>query len=365
MELKWLQAECHKDLREALYGECRTWLVTGAAGFIGSNIVEALLACGQKVRGLDNFATGKRSNLNDVRARVGFADWQAFDLIEGDVCDFSTCLQSVEGVDVVLHQAALGSVPRSIADPLNSFESNVAGFLNILEAVRLSGAPRLVYASSSSVYGDEEKLPKREEVIGKPLSPYAATKYIDEVISDVFQRSYSLGSVGLRYFNVFGRRQDPDGPYAAVIPKWVATMLSNGEVEIFGDGETSRDFCYIDNVIQANLRAALINFDGRHRVYNTAIGERSTLNELYRVIREGLDSRGQKFDRSPAYLDYRAGDVRHSQADVTKIAKEIGYVPQINMAEGIEQTLDWYVAQSFPVTPAGTADSVGSLERSS
>lgn len=262
----WLADARHADLRAAISERRRTWLVTGAAGFIGSNLVQALLHLDQDVRGLDNFSTGRRSNLDDVRRRVGEARWQTFNFIEGDIRDLETCQRSIEGVDVVLHQAALGSVPRSVSDPLSSFASNVTGFLNMFEAARTGGRPRIVYASSSSVYGDEEALPKREEKIGNPLSPYAATKYIDEVIAGVMLRTYRLASVGLRYFNVFGPRQDPNGPYAAVIPKWIARMLEGESVEIYGDGETSRDFCFIANTVQANLRAALINFDDTHRV---------------------------------------------------------------------------------------------------
>jgi UDP-N-acetylglucosamine 4-epimerase len=345
MDLNWLQDERQADLRAALNEKTRVWLVTGAAGFIGSNLVEALLSAGQIVRALDNFATGRRSNLQDVRARVGPELWQSFDFIEGDIGDLALCKRITEGADIVLHQAALGSVPRSVKDPVSSFTSNVTGFLNIMEAVRLSGCPRLVYASSSSVYGDEPNLPKREERIGKPLSPYAATKYIDEVIAELYWRTYGIASVGLRYFNVFGRRQDPEGAYAAVIPKWIAAMLSRQAVEIYGDGETSRDFCFIDNTVQANLRAALINYGDDHRVYNVALGDRTTLNDLFRAIRDGLEARGHPFDEEPVHKDFRPGDVRHSQADVSKIVDEIAFVPQISMPEGIEQTLGWYVEQ--------------------
>jgi UDP-N-acetylglucosamine 4-epimerase len=346
MGSEWVTDPRHADLRAALSARNRTWLVTGAAGFIGSNLVEALLMLGQRVRGLDNFATGRRSNFDDVRARVGAERWGGFTFIEGDICDLDACKRAVEGVDVVLHQAALGSVPRSVNDPLTSFQTNVSGFLNILEAVRLGGEPRLVYASSSSVYGDEPNLPKREERIGRPLSPYAATKYVDEVVAEVFCRTYGLGSVGLRYFNVFGRRQDPNGPYAAVAPKWIAAMLSGGKVEIYGDGETSRDFCFIDNTVQANLRAALINFDASHRVYNVAIGGRATLNHLFHAIRDGLNAKGYRFKQEPSYKPFRPGDVRHSQADVSKIVEGIGFVPQISLPRGIAQTLDWYVEQA-------------------
>ena len=340
--LDWLADPRHADLCAAL-SERRSWLVTGAAGFIGSNLVEALLLLGQDVRGLDNFSTGRRGNFDDVRQRVGDDRWGAFEFIEGDIRDLETCRRAIDGVDIVLHQAALGSVPRSVSDPLSSFASNVGGFLNIFEAARAGGQPRIVFASSSSVYGDEEALPKREGKIGKPLSPYAATKYIDEVIADVMCRTYGLGSVGLRYFNVFGPRQDPDGPYAAVIPKWIARMLAGESVEIYGDGETSRDFCFIANTVQANLRAALIGFDDSHRVYNVALGGRASLNDLFEAIRDGLAGLGHPYVGEPIYRDFRPCDVRHSQADVSEIVEGIGFVPQVDLIEGIARTLAWYV----------------------
>ena len=351
----WLADPRHADLRAAVAERKRTWLVTGAAGFIGSNLVETLLQLGQNVRGLDNFSTGRRSNFDDVRQRVGEDRWKAFDFIEGDIRDLETCRRAIDGVDIVLHQAALGSVPRSVNDPVSSFASNVSGFLNVFEAARTGGQPRIVYASSSSVYGDEEALPKREGKIGNPLSPYAATKYIDEVIAGVMSRTYGLGSVGLRYFNVFGPRQDPDGPYAAVIPKWIGRMLDGKSVEIYGDGETSRDFCFIANTVQANLRAALINFDGSHRVYNVALGGRATLNDLFAAIRSGLEGLGHPFAGEPLYRDFRPCDVRHSQADVSAIVEEIGFVPQVHLAEGIAKTLDWYVEACEPVERSAEA----------
>jgi UDP-N-acetylglucosamine/UDP-N-acetylgalactosamine 4-epimerase len=351
----WLADPRHADLRAALAERRRTWLVTGAAGFIGSNLVETLLGLGQHVRGLDNFSTGRRSNFVDVRQRVGEEKWKAFEFIEGDIRDLETCRRAVDGVDIVLHQAALGSVPRSVNDPLSSFASNVSGFLNVFEASRTGGQPRIVYASSSSVYGDAEALPKREAKIGNPLSPYAATKYIDEVIAGVMCRTYGLGSVGLRYFNVFGARQDPDGPYAAVIPKWIARMLEGESVEIYGDGETSRDFCFIANTVQANLRAALINFDGSHRVYNVALGGRATLNDLFAAIREGLKGLGHRYSREAIYRDFRPCDVRHSQADVSAIVEGIGFVPQVHLADGIARTLDWYVEACAPIERAAEA----------
>lgn len=340
--MNWLSDKRHSDLRAAL-NERRTWLVTGAAGFIGSNLVEALLASGQKVRGLDNFATGHAANLDDVRRRVGKAPWGEFEFIEGNICDLGLCRRAVEGVDVVLHQAALGSVPRSVKDPLSSFQSNVVGFLNMIESVRLCGRPAFVYASSSSVYGDEPNLPKQEGRIGRPLSPYAATKRIDEVFADAYWQTYELPSVGLRYFNVFGRRQDPNGPYAAVIPRWVAAMVAGRTIEIYGDGETSRDFCFIDNTVQANFRAALIDFGAGHRIYNVALGHRTTLNDLFRSIRDALEARGVCFNEAPSHKAFREGDVRHSLADVASIINELGFIPQIGLPQGIEQTLDYYI----------------------
>jgi UDP-N-acetylglucosamine 4-epimerase len=344
LAVNWLDDPRHSDLRSALSAP-RRWLVTGAAGFIGSNLVETLLAEGQHVRGLDNFATGRRSNLKDVQRRVTPGQWARFELIEGDICDLALCKSAVQGTDVVLHQAALGSVPRSVNDPLSSFRANVDGFANIVEAVRLCGRPVLVYASSSSIYGSEPSLPKIEHRTGAPLSPYAATKQIDEVMAEAYWQTFKLPSVGLRYFNVFGRRQDPDGAYAAVIPKWVAAMITGDTVEIYGDGETSRDFCFIDNTVQANLRAALVNFGSGHEVYNVALGERTTLNDLLRAIGQSLDARGFGRAQTAVHKDFRPGDVRHSLADVSRIIGEIGFVPQIRLSEGIERTLDYYIEE--------------------
>jgi UDP-N-acetylglucosamine 4-epimerase len=339
--VNWLSDPRHDDLVRALE-QRRAWLVTGAAGFIGSHLVETLLLMDQQVRGLDSFATGHARNLDDVERHVGEKRWQNFELLTGDICDAETCRAATVDVDMVLHQAAVGSVPRSVADPVSTFDSNVAGFLNMLQAARSVGAG-FVYASSSAVYGDEENLPKKEARIGKPLSPYAASKLIDELIAEVFWRTYGTGSVGLRYFNVFGRRQDPQGPYAAVIPKWAAAMICGDRVEIYGDGETSRDFCYIDNVVQANLRAALLSRHDLATVYNVAVGDRTTLNELFCAIRASLSIREAP---EPVYREFRLGDVRHSQADVTKISSEIGYISQISMADGIKETIGWYSDQA-------------------
>jgi len=319
------------------------WLVTGAAGFIGSNLVEALLAAGQEVAGLDNFATGHRRNLDEVRAAVGDGSWSRFRLIEADIRDRDACARAVDGVDYVLHQAALGSVPRSLADPLTSHDVNVTGFVNMLDAARLAGVRRFVYAASSSTYGDEPNLPKREERIGNPLSPYAATKLADEVYAAVYARSYDFPSIGLRYFNVFGPKQDPEGPYAAVIPKWIAAMLDDRQIEIFGDGSTSRDFCYVANAVQANLRAALAPDEAQNQVYNVAVGERTTLNQLFGLLRDGLARHQVHYGQEPAYADFRRGDVLHSEADIAKARSLLGYSPTHRIGDGIAEALPWYL----------------------
>jgi UDP-N-acetylglucosamine 4-epimerase len=323
----------------------RTWLVTGAAGFIGSNLVEALLNLGQRVVGLDNYATGRQKNLDEVAASVGADAWSRFTFLRGDICDLPTCRRAVEGVDYVLHQAALGSVPRSIEDPLTTNASNIDGFLNMLVASRDAGARRFVYAASSSTYGDHPGLPKVEDVIGKPLSPYAVTKYVNELYADVFGTAYGTQSIGLRYFNIFGRRQDPEGAYAAVIPKWIASMIKQEIVFVNGDGETSRDFCYIDNVIQANILSATADTpEAVNQVYNVAVGERTTLNDLYEAIRVSLLPRFPHLQAArPSYRDFRAGDVRHSQADVGKARSLLGYEPSHRMAEGLREAMAWYV----------------------
>lgn len=335
------------DLVETVQAESRHWLVTGSAGFIGSHLIEQLLRLGQRVTSLDNFATGHRHNLEQVRAAVGEAAWARHRFIEGDIADPAVCARACEGVQVVLHEAALGSVPRSLKDPQTTHQANATGFLNMLVAARDAGAQRFVYAASSSTYGDSPTLPKVEDVIGKPLSPYAVTKYLNELYADVFGRCYGLQTIGLRYFNVFGPRQDPDGAYAAVIPRWIAAMLRGERCTINGDGETSRDFCYIANVVQANLRAGLVT-DGAavNQVYNVAVGDRTTLNQLHAALvtqlqreRPGLQIEG------PHYADFRAGDVRHSLADVSKAARLLGYAPTYRVHEGLAEAIGWYVAQ--------------------
>ena len=336
-----------QQVRAELQAAPRRWLVTGAAGFIGSNLVEALLRLGQEVVAMDNFATGHRRNLEQARAGAGEAGSLRF--VEGDIRDLDTCRRLCEGVDVVLHQAALGSVPRSLDDPLATNAANVTGFLNALLAARDGGVGRFVYAASSSTYGDHPALPRVEDRIGRPLSPYAVTKYVNELYASVFQRAYGVQTVGLRYFNVFGRRQDPDGAYAAVIPRWVAQMLRGEPCRIHGDGETSRDFCYVDNVVQANLLAATAPTEHTGEVYNVGCGEGTTLNRLHALLREGLARRHAQVDiPGPEYADFRPGDVRHSVADITRIRTRLGYQPTHTAAQGLSEALAWYVDDLRP-----------------
>jgi UDP-N-acetylglucosamine/UDP-N-acetylgalactosamine 4-epimerase len=325
----------------------RAWLVTGCAGFIGSNLLEALLKLGQRVVGLDNFATGYRHNLDMVRDAVGPEAWSRFRFIEGDIRSLDTCREACDGVNVVLHQAALGSVPRSIDDPITSHEVNVSGFLNMLVAARDAGVKRFVYAASSAAYGDYPGLPKVEEIVGRPLSPYGAGKYMNELYADTFGRCYGLETVGLRYFNVFGPRQDPDGAYAAVIPKWIAAMMRGETVFINGDGETARDFCYIENVVQANLLAGTVDDPAAvNQVYNVAVGDSTSLNTLFKTLRELLSQRDRSFDCAPpVYRDFRPGDVRFSRADIGKARSLLGYQPTCRAQEGLERAIEWYVAQ--------------------
>jgi UDP-N-acetylglucosamine/UDP-N-acetylgalactosamine 4-epimerase len=323
----------------------RHWLVTGAAGFIGSNLVERLLNLGQTVVGLDNFATGHRHNLDDVRASVNEEAWSGFSFIEGDIRDLETCREACNGVERVLHQAALGSVPRSLENPIGTNESNVSGFLNMLVAARDAGVERFVYAASSSTYGDHPGLPKVEDRIGQPLSPYAVTKLVNELYARVFERSYGMRTVGLRYFNVFGRRQDPNGAYAAVIPRWIGELLEGRRCQVNGDGETSRDFCYIDNVVQANLLAATTALpDGTDAVFNVAFGGRTSLNELYALIRDAIaEHRPEVGGLEPIRMPFRAGDVRHSQADIGKAQALLGYAPTHSAREGLREAVAWYI----------------------
>lgn len=332
------------DLRQHLREHSYHWLVTGAAGFIGSNLVEALLKLDQRVTGLDNFATGHRHNLDQVREAVGAAAWSRFEFVEGDIRRLEDCARACAGVDHVLHQAALGSVPRSIANPILTNETNIGGFLNMLVAARDAGVRRFVYAASSSTYGDHPALPKVEDQIGKPLSPYAVTKYVGELYADVFARTYGVESIGLRYFNVFGPRQDPNGAYAAVIPQWIAALIRNQPLIINGDGETSRDFCYVDNVVQANLLAAMAAPEAANQVYNVALNDRTSLNQLHAMMVGLLAPRYPHLaGHLPQYVDFRSGDVRHSQADIAKAQRLLGYAPTHRIGEGLKQALDWYV----------------------
>ena len=332
--------------RRTLRESPRTWLITGVSGFIGSNLLEALLKLDQSVVGLDNFSTGRRSNLEEIRTLVSSAQWARFRFVEGDILDPQLCALACRGVDHVLHQAALGSVPRSIADPLKSHASNVTGFLNMLAAARDANVKSFIYASSSSVYGDHPALPKVEENIGRCLSPYAVTKRVNELYADVFHRCYNLPCVGLRYFNVFGPRQDPAGPYAAVMPKWVEAMLRHEAVFINGDGETSRDFCYVANVVQANILAALnTNSKVVGEIFNVAVQARTTLNVLFELLRSRLEKEDQALRTfKPEYRDFRAGDVQHSHADVSKAKILMGYEPTHSIERGIDEALSWYIA---------------------
>lgn len=337
----------YADLRENLRQKPQSWLVTGAAGFIGSNLLQALLSLGQKVTGLDNFITGYQKNLYMVREAVGEQAWKNFRFIEGDIRDLETCREACRDAEHVLHEAALGSVPRSIENPILTNSCNIDGFLNMLVAARDARVKSFVYAASSSTYGDSAELPKVEDRIGRPLSPYAVTKYVNELYADVFWKCYRFASVGLRYFNVFGQRQDPDGAYAAVIPQWMTALLNERPVYINGDGETSRDFCYIDNVIQANILASFAAGGSRSQVYNVAYGERVSLNELFKLIRaEAARHNPKAAQAEPAYRDFRPGDVRHSLADISRAKKLLGYNPEYSVKAGMRLAGDWYAANS-------------------
>lgn len=331
----------------------RRWLVTGSAGFIGSHLLENLLRAGQQVVSLDNFATGHRHNLEQVRALVGDDAWARHTFIEGDIADPETCQRACQNVDIVLHQAALGSVPRSLKDPATTHRANATGFLNMLVGAKDAGVKRFVYAASSSTYGDSPTLPKVEDVIGRPLSPYAVTKYLNELYADVFGRCYGLSTMGLRYFNVFGPRQDPNGAYAAVIPRWVAAMLRGERCVINGDGETSRDFCFIQNVVQANLRAGLSDSpEASGQVYNVAVGDRTTLNQLHAAIIDALKPERPTLQvEEPQYADFRAGDVRHSLADVSKARNLLGYQPTHAVQAGLKAAVAWYVQDAMRREP--------------
>lgn len=352
----------YTELQTGLIAAPKTWLVTGVAGFIGSNLLETLLRLNQRVVGLDNFSTGHRCNLDEVKTLVTLEQWGNFQLIEGDIRRLDDCrramafapslrvdaadaaIHGTRPVDYVLHQAALGSVPRSLEDPITTNASNIDGFLNMLVAARDANVTRFVYAASSSTYGDHPDLPKVEANIGKPLSPYAVTKFVNELYADVFARCYGFNTIGLRYFNVFGQRQDPNGAYAAVIPKWTAALLQGDDVFINGDGETSRDFCFIDNAVQANLLAATTqNPRAVNQVYNVAVGERTSLNELYQLIATNLAAQCPLPASNLFHRDFRAGDVRHSLADISKAQTLLGYTPDVKVGAGITAAMPWYI----------------------
>ena len=338
-------SEEYTALKERLLDTRYTWVVTGVAGFIGSNLLEALLKHNQAVVGLESFSTGHQHNLEQVKESVSAEQWSRFRLITGDIRDLKDCQDACADADYVLHQAALGSVPRSLEDPLLTNENNINGFINMLVAARDAGVRRFVYAASSSTYGDHPGLPKIEDKIGKPLSPYAVTKYVNELYADVFARCYGFKTIGLRYFNIFGQRQDPEGAYAAVVPKWVASLLDDQPVYINGDGETSRDFCFIDNAVQANLLAATTeNEDALNQVYNVAVGEQTSLNQLFEMIKSLLaEDRPELAGVSAVYRDFRAGDVRHSLADISKAKRLLGYMPTHRISEGMQESMAWYI----------------------
>jgi len=342
----------YEELQKELKNNQYTWLVTGAAGFIGSNLVEKLLTLNQKVVGLDNFETGYQHNLDQALEDASAAlvaenshrNTDSFKFIEGDIRDVETCHEACKEVDYVLHQAALGSVPRSIEDPIRTNKANIDGFLNMLVAARDAKVKRFVYAASSSTYGDHPDLPKVEDKTGNPLSPYAVTKLVNELYATVFSRTYNFNTIGLRYFNIFGKRQDPNGAYAAVIPKWAEALIKGKELFINGDGETSRDFCYIDNTVQVNLLAATTeNPEATNQIYNVAHNQRTTLNELYQLIKEKVAEHCKLQEIEPTYQDFRTGDVRHSQADITKAQTILNYQPSQDIKQGLNEAMDWYV----------------------
>jgi len=340
----------YQQLQQHLKTNQYTWLITGVAGFIGSNLLEKLLILNQKVIGLDNFETGYQHNIDqaieDANKVAGKDQSSLFNFIKGDIRELENCQKACEGVDYVLHQAALGSVPRSIEDPIRTNKANIDGFLNMLVAAKDAKVKRFVYAASSSTYGDHPDLPKVEDKIGNPLSPYAVTKLVNELYAQVFAKTYNFNTIGLRYFNIFGKRQDPNGAYAAVIPKWVNSIINKEDVFINGDGETSRDFCYIDNTIQINLLAATTtNEESTNQVYNVALNDRTTLNQLYKMIEERLIDRIDGLNKKePIYRDFRAGDVRHSQADISKARLLLGYQPNHKIISGLDEAMDWYIA---------------------
>jgi len=333
----------YEHIKAELLTSPKTWLITGVAGFIGSNLLEHLLKLNQVVVGLDNFATGHQYNLDEVKGLVSSEQWSRFTFIKGDICNYQDCEIAINNkIDYVLHQAALGSVPRSITDPVTTNAANITGFLNMLQAAKEANVKSFTYAASSSTYGDHPVLPKVEENIGNPLSPYAVTKYVNELYAGVYAKTYNFKTIGLRYFNVFGQRQDPNGAYAAVIPKWTAAMIQGDEVFINGDGETSRDFCFIENTVQMNILAATASDDAKDNVYNVAVGDRTTLNDLYKAIQTALIECDIKPIQKPTYQDFRSGDVRHSQANISKAVNNLGYIPEYKILQGISKAMPWY-----------------------
>lgn len=337
-------SQSYENVKSRLRAQPQSWLITGVAGFIGSNLLETLLKLDQQVVGMDNFSTGYQRNLDEVRSLVSPDQWNRFRFVEGDIRSIEDCRKACNGVDYVLHQAALGSVPRSIEDPLLTNACNIDGFVNMLVAARDAGVKSFTYAASSSTYGDHPGLPKVEDEIGKPLSPYAVTKYVNELYGDVFATCYGFKSIGLRYFNVFGPRQDPDGAYAAVIPKWTATMIRGETVFVNGDGETSRDFCYVDNAVQANILAAVAEDQAKNQIYNVACNDRTSLNELFAHLRDALAGLGVSYERQPTYQEFREGDVRHSQADISKASRLLGYEVTYRVGDGLNRAMPWYLA---------------------
>ena len=338
----------YDEVQEFLRLNQKTWLITGIAGFIGSNLLEKLLILNQKVVGLDNFEMGYQFNINqaieDANKNTGKNLSKNFSLIKGDIRNLEDCKKALKNIDYVLHQAALGSVPRSIKDPIKTNNSNIVGFLNVLVASKDAKVQKFVYASSSSIYGNHPDLPKVENKIGEPLSPYALSKSVNEKYASIFSKVYNFKSVGLRYFNIFGKRQDPKGAYAAVIPKWILNMKNNKNVNIYGDGETTRDFCFIENAVQANLLAAITNNDtAKDQIYNIAVNDKITLNELFYMIQEILYRKNKISKKKPIYCDFREGDVRHSQANINKAKKLLGYDPSYRINEGLEKTVDWFI----------------------
>jgi UDP-N-acetylglucosamine/UDP-N-acetylgalactosamine 4-epimerase len=336
----------YNNILKELLNQQHKWLITGVAGFIGSNLLEQLLLFNQVVVGLDNMSTGSKKNLNEVQENVTHDQWSNFNFIEGSIESIDICKKSIEGVDFVLHQAALGSVPRSIENPIATNSTNIVGFLNMLVAAKESEVRSFVYAASSSTYGDHPDLPKVEENIGNPLSPYAVTKLVNEIYGDVFKKIYNFNSIGLRYFNVFGPRQNPNGAYAAVIPKFISSMINNKNIVIFGDGSTSRDFCYVQNVVQANILAALSGDDAQNRVYNIALGDRTSLTDLYSLIVEGLSSESIIYSKEPIFENFRDGDVLHSLASIKKAISFLGYQPSHNIKSGMKDAIPWYIKNS-------------------